>query len=131
MTYTATIRQRGQLTIPDQVRGMLGWLQTGAVVGIEADKDEVRIKPKIVSKKQTDWDKIWRTIKLTRSLKARGKISPPLSLLLRIDSDINEKTENCFRFFCDCEVSFCYGGKIICLRRIRCWQMWRMKKSCS
>ena len=62
------------MTIPDQVRGMLGWLQTGAVVGIEADKDEVRIKPKIVSKKQTDWDKIWRTIKLTRSFKARGSI---------------------------------------------------------
>ena len=76
MTFTATIRQRGQLTIPDQVRGMLGWLQTGAVVGIEADKDEVRIKPKIVSKKQTDWDKIWRTIKLTRSFKSQGEDIP-------------------------------------------------------
>lgn len=64
------------MTIPDQVRGMLGWLQTGAVVGIEADKDEVRIKPKIVSKKQTDWDKIWRTIKLTRSFKSQGEDIP-------------------------------------------------------
>ena len=82
MTYTATIRQRGQLTIPDQVREMLGWLQTGAVVGIEADKDEVRIKPKIISRKQADWDKIWRTIKLTRSFKSQGGDIPASQFII-------------------------------------------------
>ena len=76
MTYTAVVRQRGQLTIPDQVRQMVGWLQTGAVVGVEVEDEEVRIKPHAKVKTAIDWDKVWRGIELARSFKGkRGNLS--------------------------------------------------------
>ena len=77
MNYTAVIRQRGQLTIPDQVREMLVWLRPGSVVGLEIDEEEIKIKPYTKSKaKGYDWDKIWAGIRLCRSFKGkRGNLS--------------------------------------------------------
>lgn len=76
MTYTAVIRQRGQLTIPDQVRHMAAWLQAGAVVGVEVAEEEVRIRPYAEARKRIDWNEVWRKIELARSFKGkRGNLS--------------------------------------------------------
>lgn len=76
MTYTATIRQRGQLTIPDRVRETLGWLQTGEIVGIDVDDDEVRIRPHSKLVRDVDWDRLWAGLKRCRSFKSRSKQMP-------------------------------------------------------
>ncbi|MBI5356416.1 AbrB/MazE/SpoVT family DNA-binding domain-containing protein [Candidatus Collierbacteria bacterium] len=76
MIYTAVIRQRGQLTIPDQVRDMLVWLREGSVVGIDIDSEEVRIKPHSRAKKDVDWDGFFSKVQLARSFKGkRGNLS--------------------------------------------------------
>lgn len=84
MIYTATIRQRGQLTIPDKMRGMLAWLNEGEVVGLEVREDEegVLIKPKMNVRKDYDWDKIWNGIKLCRSFKSTGKDIPASQFII-------------------------------------------------
>ena len=76
MIYTAVIRQRGQLTIPDQVRDMLTWLREGSVVGIDIDREEVRIKPHSKVSKNIDWDGFFLKVQLARSFKGkRGNLS--------------------------------------------------------
>lgn len=76
MTYTAVVRQRGQLTIPDQVRQMISWLQTGSVVSMEVEDEEVRIRSHARAKKAIDWSETWRKINLARSFKGkRGNLS--------------------------------------------------------
>lgn len=70
---TATIRQRGQLTIPDEIRSRIPWLENGSVIQIiSTDTQEVRITPYSDNRKP-DWDKIWRLISLTRSFKSKSK----------------------------------------------------------
>lgn len=75
MVSTATIRQRGQLTLPDKLRDELVWLKEGAVVEIETGEDEVRIKPYVgrVRRGSPDWEKLWANIRLTRGFKSKGK----------------------------------------------------------
>ncbi|MBI5614041.1 AbrB/MazE/SpoVT family DNA-binding domain-containing protein [Candidatus Gottesmanbacteria bacterium] len=79
MTVTATIRQRGQLTIPDRIREKFSWLKENTVVSIIASPaGEIVIKPfnSHISSDQPDWDEIWRKIKLVRSFKgSRGNLS--------------------------------------------------------
>ncbi|MBI3577463.1 AbrB/MazE/SpoVT family DNA-binding domain-containing protein [Candidatus Gottesmanbacteria bacterium] len=76
MTYTAVIRQRGQLTVPDQVREILSWLQTGSVVGIEVNDDELRVIPHTKMGKPVDWDAFFSKVHLARSLRGkRGNLS--------------------------------------------------------
>lgn len=76
MPYTATIRQRGQLTIPDQVRGVLSWLQTGEVVGIDIDDNEVRIRPHSKVSRGMNWDDFLMKVQLARSFGGkRGNLS--------------------------------------------------------
>lgn len=71
MTYTAVIRQRGQLTIPDFLREQFRWLNTGNAVEFETADDEVKIRPAGKTKK-INWDEIWQGIKLCRSFKPRN-----------------------------------------------------------
>jgi bifunctional DNA-binding transcriptional regulator/antitoxin component of YhaV-PrlF toxin-antitoxin module len=76
MTVTATIRQRGQLTIPDLIRKKFSWLKENAVVSIAASSGgEVIIKPLIVqgASDKPNWNEIWRRIYLTRSFRGRTK----------------------------------------------------------
>lgn len=75
MIYTAVIRQRGQLTIPDKVRDMLAWLNEGEAVGLEIREGEmgILIRPKAEIKKEYDWDRIWAGIKRCRSYKPKKK----------------------------------------------------------
>lgn len=70
---TSIIRQRGQLTIPDSIRGKTHWVRPGSVVNISRIKDdEIVIKPHTVLAPKTDWKKLWRDIKRVRSYKGKG-----------------------------------------------------------
>lgn len=76
MTYTAVIRQRGQLTVPDAIRDVLLWLRTGSVVGIEAEEETIRITPYTKAKKSIDWHGFLEKVQLARSFRGkRGNLS--------------------------------------------------------
>ena len=78
ISTTAIIRQRGQLTIPDQVRELVPWLAVNSVVTVATTpSQEIIIKPHTQDKSQNvDWDKVWRGIQLARSFKGkRGNLS--------------------------------------------------------
>lgn len=71
------IRKRGQLTIPDKVREIAGWLKENEVVGIEVGKEEIRVKPySDLRSKGINWGELLRKITLSRSFKGkRGNLS--------------------------------------------------------
>ncbi|MBI2325822.1 hypothetical protein HYU91_00325 [Candidatus Collierbacteria bacterium] len=73
MTYIATVRQRGQITIPDKIRSELPWLTEGSAVHIFAiDGRSFIVKPyQPEPQKKVDWKKIWQTIRLTRNFKGK------------------------------------------------------------
>jgi len=72
------VRQRGQLTIPDSIRGTTSWVTPGSVVIITRVKaDEIVIKPHKEETGVINWNKLWRNIELSRSHK--GKYSGSLS----------------------------------------------------
>jgi len=75
--YTAVIRQRGQITIPDKLREELSWLQVGEVVGLVIEDDEVRVKPKArTGDKAFDYDEFQRRVELARTFEGtRGDLS--------------------------------------------------------
>lgn len=73
MKTVSIIRERGQLTIPDSVRKLVSWVTPLSAVWISVDRlDEIVIKP---HQNQVDWDKIWESIKKSRAIHGRGKIS--------------------------------------------------------
>jgi len=73
---TATIRDRGQLTIPDKIRDHLEWTRSDSVITINiSGSDEILIKP-YKSKKEKDWVKLFAKLKKIRSFKSkRGNLS--------------------------------------------------------
>jgi len=78
MQSTATIRQRGQLTLPDEIRDKISWLSPGsAVIITTSSKNEIKIIPyQRFNKKEIDWRIIWDQIKLVRTFKGkRGNLS--------------------------------------------------------
>lgn len=76
---TATVRQRGQLTLPDEIREKIAWLSEGSAVIIATSysQNEIRIIPyQRFNKKEINWGKIWDQIKLARSFKGeRGNLA--------------------------------------------------------
>ena len=72
---TVVVRDRGQLTIPDKIRKSVNWINPSSVVTVTSDKpDEIIIQP--YSPKKVDWDKLWKMIKKSRSIKGkRGNLS--------------------------------------------------------
>ena len=66
---TATIRQRGQLTIPDQIRSATSCLNLNSLISIAIrPNDELVIKPySSAGTKTVNWKKIWEGIRLARS----------------------------------------------------------------
>lgn len=67
------IRQRGQLTIPDKIRGVLSWLTPSSTVTITSQKpDEIIIRPISVNKNAIDWNELWQDIQRVRSYKGKG-----------------------------------------------------------
>ncbi len=70
LTTTVIIRDRGQLTIPDFIRRLTTWVSSGSAVSIsKTSEDEIVIKPQAVSERKIDWDKLWRSVELSRSFK--------------------------------------------------------------
>lgn len=64
------VRNRGQLTIPDSIRALRGWVSPNSVVTISSERpDEIIIRP---HKKGYDWDKMWKLIKKSRSFQGKG-----------------------------------------------------------
>lgn len=73
MQTVGIIRDRGQLTIPDSIRQLIGWASPMSAVSITVIKpDEIIIRPHQV---QVDWDKIWKGIQKARSIHGKGKLS--------------------------------------------------------
>lgn len=76
---TAIIRQRGQLTIPDEIRKLLSWLKPNAVVTVKiTQKDRVIVQPHsdMIASSKDQWLKTWEAIQLARSFKGkRGNLS--------------------------------------------------------
>ena len=70
---TSIIRDRGQLTIPETIRKTVGWVSPLSAVSISiVHPDEIVIRPHR-SQKEVDWDRIWKSIKKSRSLKGKGR----------------------------------------------------------
>lgn len=66
------IRQRGQLTIPDDIRETHEWASPGSVVTVATSKpDEIVIRP-YSPQREVDWDTVWKAIKRARSIKGKG-----------------------------------------------------------
>lgn len=80
---TAIIRNRGQLTIPGKLRGVLNWMGKDSVVSIKAVTDrEIVIRP-YEKEKEIDWDRIWKNLRKIRSVKGGNKM--PLSRFIAED----------------------------------------------
>lgn len=73
---TATIRDRWQITIPDEIRKLLEWIKPKSVVSVEVTaKKELIIKPYITEQK-VNWKRVWEGIEQARSIKGgRGNLS--------------------------------------------------------
>lgn len=76
-TTTATIRQRGQLTIPDTIRDRFPWIKTDAVVTLDAsDPTRIVIQPFAMNvSDKPDWDLIWKMIARARAIPGKGKMN--------------------------------------------------------
>lgn len=78
MTFVASIRQRGQITIPGKIRADLSWLSEGSIIHIVPLGDQsLVVRPyKEKASPETDWKKIWDAISLARSFKGkRGNLA--------------------------------------------------------
>lgn len=86
---TGTIRERGQLTIPDEVRQIYDWATPGSVVTISAQKpSEIVIRPYSPSQQNVDWGRLWNEIELARSY--FGKYAGSLSGFVVQDREKHE-----------------------------------------
>lgn len=74
MMTNVVVRQRGQVTIPDDVRNMVAWLSEGSAVGLEmVEKEMLILRPHVLANtKIFDWNKILNKINLSRSFKGRN-----------------------------------------------------------
>ena len=82
---TGIIRQRGQITLPDDIRDKVNWATVGSVVTIKTVKsDEIVIEP-YSPQKGLDWDKLWQDIKRVRLYK--GKYHGSLSRFIAQDRE--------------------------------------------
>ena len=67
------IRNRGQLTIPDQIRKAAKWLSSDSAVSVTMVKaSEIIIRP---HKKEFDKKEILRKVKKAQAIKGRGTMS--------------------------------------------------------
>lgn len=71
-----TIRQRGQITIPKNIRDEISWLSKDSAIAVKVADEEICISPYKESAKPVDWKNIWDQIELSRSFKGkRGDLS--------------------------------------------------------
>lgn len=73
MKTVSIIRDRYQLTIPNSIRQIVGWVTPMSVVTISVVKpDEIIITP---NQKQINWDQIWENIRKSRAIRGKGNMS--------------------------------------------------------
>lgn len=95
MNYTQTIskiRERGQLTVPQQIRQALNWPDDKMMVKVTTIEDGFRVEklpvshPQNPKKKLTkkQWDKIWKTFE---EFSKSGRQDIKLTDFLRKDRD--------------------------------------------
>jgi len=66
------IRDRGQLTIPSQIRADLGWVGASMPVSIRTESPwRLVVEPH--QKQVVNWSKLWENIHLSRQIKNVGK----------------------------------------------------------
>lgn len=69
---TAIIRQRGQLTVPEEVRKVFNWATNNSVVSINITADGFFVAPFAVKvQKKTDWASIWNRMQIADSFKGK------------------------------------------------------------
>lgn len=75
---TGVLRQRGQFTIPDQVREFLEWLVPNAIISITVRKNKtMTLGPYIKDvTSAVDWKNIWERIEIADSFQGKqGNLS--------------------------------------------------------
>ena len=73
MKTVSIVRERGQLTIPDSVRKLVSWVTPLSAVSISVVRpDEIVLRP---HQNHVDWNKIWESIRKSRAIHGKGKIS--------------------------------------------------------
>lgn len=75
MKTVAIIRDRGQLTIPDPVREIAGWVKTSSVVAISIENPQEIIITPHQALREMDLDNLRELIKKSRAIKGKGNIS--------------------------------------------------------
>jgi bifunctional DNA-binding transcriptional regulator/antitoxin component of YhaV-PrlF toxin-antitoxin module len=76
LQVTGIIRNRGQLTIPEEIRSTISWTKPKAVVKISVKKPNlITITPHNL-KSDLDWDSLWNSINYVRGFRGkRGNLS--------------------------------------------------------
>lgn len=70
MKTISIVRDRGQLTIPDSIRKIVGWITPHSPISITVvTPDEIVITP---HKNTYDWDKTWELVRRSRAIKGKG-----------------------------------------------------------
>lgn len=73
---TATIRQRGQLTIPNEIRERLAWVDINEAVRIKTEGDKKIIIEPYEKENKVDWKKLRAQLKRVANYKGeRGNLS--------------------------------------------------------
>lgn len=74
MQVVSTIRQRNQLTIPNQVVEKHAWAKAGSAVTIKTTDKQIIVEP-YKAQEEYDWNKIWAAVKRARSIRGMNKTS--------------------------------------------------------
>ncbi len=81
MKTVGIIRDRGQLTIPEPVRKIAGWVSSSSVVSISIENpQEIVVSPHQVLN-QLELEVLFTAIKKARAIKGRGDMSAHAFLL--------------------------------------------------
>ena len=72
---TATIRDRWQITIPDEIRKIVDWAKPRSVVSVRVTaKNELVINPlESGQEREVNWDEVWKAIHEARIISSKGK----------------------------------------------------------
>lgn len=81
MKAVSIIRERGQLTIPDNIRKVVNWVSPLSAVSISVVKpDEIVIKPHT---KLIDKDQVWENVRKARAIKGKGSTTSAVEFLIK------------------------------------------------
>lgn len=75
MKTVAIIRDRGQLTIPEPVRKIAGWVNSSSVVSISIENPQEIVVTQHQVLSQINLEELFTAIKKSRAIKGKGDIS--------------------------------------------------------